>query len=227
MSDCDRKRNYEMERIMSEEEEIKMEDIEEDMERVDAITRNMSTQVHENMIMRNSYTPLTYVCRTGQVELAKSLIEMGADVNKPDRHGCTPLTSAVATSSEDIVKLLILHGADVDLCPRHDIPPIAGAVYRNSMEIVNMLVKSGADVDQRRPLTQTALEIAIIADNLDMVKRLVAAGADVNNCDYYHTSPLHKAFYHASRDVFEFLRSVGAVWLDRKTGKIIFKKGQK
>ena len=82
MSDCDRKRNYEMERIMSEEEEITMEDIEEDMVRVDAITGNLTTQVHKNMIMRNSYTPLTYVCRTGQVELAKIHIEMGADVKK-------------------------------------------------------------------------------------------------------------------------------------------------
>ena len=53
MSDCDRKRNYEMERLMSEEEEMTMEDIEEDMVRVDAITRNMTTQVHKNMIMRN------------------------------------------------------------------------------------------------------------------------------------------------------------------------------
>ena len=221
------KLNYEMERILSLEKELTMGHIDEDTERIEVITKNMKATCNENMIMRNLHTPLTYVCRMGQLELAKSLIEMGADVNKPDRHGLSPLINAVAIRSEDIVKLLILHGADVNMCPRHDIPPIAGAVYRNSMEIVNMLISSGADVDQRRPHCQTALEIAIIDDNLDMVKTLVAAGADVNNCDDAHNSPLNKAFYHASQDVFEFLRSVGAVWLDRKTGKIIFKKAQK
>ena len=42
MSNCDMKRNYEMESIMSEDEGTTMEDIEEDMVRVDAITRNMT-----------------------------------------------------------------------------------------------------------------------------------------------------------------------------------------
>ena len=90
-----------------------------------------------------------------------------------------------------------------------------------------MLIKSGADVDQRRPHSQTALEIAIIDDNLDMVKRLVAAGADVNNCDDALNSPLDKAFYHASPDVFNFLRSVGAVWIDIKVRILSEKSYQK
>ena len=66
------------------------------------------TQVHVNIIMMDNFTPLTYVCHSGQLELAKSLIDMGADVNQPDGHGYTPLTSAIETKAEDMVKLLIL-----------------------------------------------------------------------------------------------------------------------
>ena len=205
------KRNYEMERILSLEEELTVDNIDEDTERIEVITKNMKAYCHENMIMRNLRTPLTYVCRTGQVELAKILIEMGADVNKPDREGATPLINAVASSSEDIVKLLILHGVDVNMCPRHDIPPLAGAVYRNSMEIVNMLIESGADVDQRLPHSQTALEIAIIDDNLEMAKTLVEAGADVNMCNDYQDSPLIQAFHSGSNDTFHFIRKAGGM----------------
>ena len=60
-----------------------------------------------NKIMDNIHTPLTWVCRSNQVEVAKALIELGADVNQMDGYGYTPLTVACFHRAEETVRLLL------------------------------------------------------------------------------------------------------------------------
>jgi ankyrin repeat protein len=49
----------------------------------------------------------------GVEELAKALIENGADVDSKDSHGRTPLSYAAWSGHEAVVKLLLEKGADV------------------------------------------------------------------------------------------------------------------
>ena len=99
------------------------------------------------MVLDNRYTPLTWVARSGQVEVARGLISCGADVDQEDGLGYTPLAWACISRSEEMVKLLIESGADVNLLPRVEIPPIGHACFHNCVEIVQMLINAGADVN--------------------------------------------------------------------------------
>lgn len=89
----------------------------------------------------------------GQIEVAKVLIEKGADVNvKGSIFGRTPLTAAVYARHEGIVKLLIENGADVDYAMRN-IEKISetkdGAMY------LTKVVKDDKKDRAYQPLTST------------------------------------------------------------------------
>lgn len=59
-------------------------------------------------------SPLFYAIQNGNYEIAKYLIENGADLNFVNNDGETPLTYAVKSHSHNIVKLLIENGAEVN-----------------------------------------------------------------------------------------------------------------
>ena len=59
-------------------------------------------------------TPLIVAPRKGNVEIAKLLIERGANINKTDITGQTPLHVACQNGREEMVKLLPERGADIN-----------------------------------------------------------------------------------------------------------------
>ncbi|XP_068327143.1 putative E3 ubiquitin-protein ligase XBAT35 isoform X2 [Pyrus communis] len=65
-------------------------------------------------IDREGKTPLIAACINPGHNLAKTLIELGANVNayRPGRHAGTPLHHAAKKGLEDVVKLLLSHGAN-------------------------------------------------------------------------------------------------------------------
>ena len=59
-------------------------------------------------------TPLMTAIELKHVEIAKLLIESGADVNIRDNSGISPIMVAEDYLLEDVVKLLLKYGADTD-----------------------------------------------------------------------------------------------------------------
>jgi len=77
------------------------------------------------------------------VSAIKSLLELGADVNKRTSRGDTALHRASEAGHEDIVRLLLDAGAETggSSFPR----PLHAACEHSYTEIVDMLLESGAD----------------------------------------------------------------------------------
>ncbi len=60
----------------------------------------------------NGFTALRHAAAHGHPDLARLLLERGADVNTTGHRGWTPLMSAVAENNEEMARLLIDRGAD-------------------------------------------------------------------------------------------------------------------
>jgi len=63
----------------------------------------------------SGYTPLMYASKYGYIEILKSLISNGADVNIEDNNDVTALMGASTFGYIDIVKILIKEGAKVNI----------------------------------------------------------------------------------------------------------------
>jgi hypothetical protein len=81
----------------------------------------------------------------GDMEAAKLLIDMGADVNQQGNTGGTPLHSAAGNNDLTMVKYLINMGADLNKS-LGGFTPLTVAVNRGYEKIAEVLIESGADV---------------------------------------------------------------------------------
>ncbi len=149
-------------------------------------------------------TPLLVAVRGDKLEIARMLLEKGADVNlmprrcmphanvSADLYIGGPLHEAICFNKPKIIDLLLEHKADVNLAePRSKITPLWLAAKQNlkgSPELVKRLLDLGANPDAEsaeRPKNETwpnryaghvsPLELAISESSVDCVKLILAA----------------------------------------------------
>ncbi len=95
---------------------------------------------------------LNPVCKALNVELAKQLIQTGADVNALSEDGFTPLISAIENShlnpiaAVELVSLLLDAGADIEQRGDWDKTPFLKSCTRGIFSVTQLLVDRGCDV---------------------------------------------------------------------------------
>ena len=83
----------------------------------------------------------------GNFEVAKYLVEMGADVNYVGPLGWTALMYACVNRHFNIIKLLVEKGADVNAQHQDGFTPIMMSMLNaETQEIQNYLIAHGADL---------------------------------------------------------------------------------
>jgi ankyrin repeat protein len=156
--------------------------------------------------------------RSGNVDVVKSLLTRGANVNlKDSSRGQTALMWAVAYRHPAVVRILIEHGADVH------------ARSTVTREIVMRGNRYGGVVSQQRAVTQravgeleqggsTALLFAARHGEVESARLLIAAGADVNVAAPDGTSALVMASHGGHGALASFLLGAGAEPNDMRAG---------
>jgi hypothetical protein len=96
---------------------------------------------------RDGYTPLQLACFFGQEEIARYLINKGADVKAISRNSMAvqPLHSAVAGDHTAIVAMLLDAGADPNAAQQNGFRPLHAAAQNGNAEIARLLLAHGAD----------------------------------------------------------------------------------
>lgn len=119
-------------------------------------------------------TALHASAQCGCIDIAKILIDHGADINIRTSAGASPLLLAAQNGYEDIVSLLISKHAIIDNTDIHGNTPLFFASKNNHLEIVKMLVKCGSNImSENIQKTSTPLSIAIRMENLEVIDFLV------------------------------------------------------
>lgn len=127
----------------------------------------------------DGFTPLILACYFDNFEIARWLIENGADpdLRANNQSGVSPLNSAVAASSQEIVELLLEAGADPDAAQQSGITPLHSAAHSGDRQICELLIKNGARVMQRSEDGRNAIDFASEKGYEDIV-RLLSANID-------------------------------------------------
>lgn len=88
-------------------------------------------------------TPLMLAAIKGDVDLAQTLLHLGADVNV--NFGWTALHYAAATGQKPMIDWLIKNGAEINVVTERQVTPLYMAARATSLEAVNALLSAGAD----------------------------------------------------------------------------------
>jgi ankyrin repeat protein len=120
------------------------------------------------------------VDKRGNADVAKLLLEKGADANSPDNYGRTALTRAVLLGQADMVKLLLDKGADINAVDKYGWTPLMFAASQGQPDVLRYLLDKGAYINVQAMTGRTALMAAAQSIDYYGVKQLLDRGADIN-----------------------------------------------
>ncbi len=144
-------------------------------------------------------------------DMAKTLINAGADVNLPSNNGLTPLLVATALAGE-------LQKQKIATEPENVPQEIKNAKLKEqteflmarSQKLLQLLIDSGADVNQETPRGTPLMSAATSELNLPIVETLLKTGAKVNQRDRFGRTALFYAAAFGCDSMTTFLLKSGA-----------------
>ncbi len=92
-------------------------------------------------------TPLLYAIHFGKLDVAKLLLQKGADVNARTSNGVGPLYEAAGQGQTEIVRSLLERGATVNAKTETACTPLLIGSAMGQLDIVKLLLAKGADVN--------------------------------------------------------------------------------
>ncbi len=157
-------------------------------------TANIDPNWHSDSRRGLTSTHLLNAIQIDSLAIVKKLIDMGADVNKGDRHPqLSPLYFAVYLMYKNrindlkIIELLLKNSANVNYRNRDDISILHLAVTKadqnrtDDLKIIELLLKNGADVNYRNKDDISAYGYAVEHGLTETAKVRIAAEADTND----------------------------------------------
>lgn len=131
---------------------------------ISALLATSPKSVHE--YSGDGFVALHVACYFGHANVAKLLLDNGADVDKIAMNGSelTALQSAVACMHTDVVRVLLDYNPDVNVRMLGGFTPLMSAAAMGAKEIISLLLEKGADKNLISDDGRTASEFALAAE---------------------------------------------------------------
>ncbi|XP_068896437.1 protein fem-1 homolog B isoform X1 [Tenebrio molitor] len=140
----------------------------------------------------------------GHLNVVKTLVKAGADVNHPTKSNSTPLRAACFDGRLDIVKYLTYHRADINIANKYNNTCLMIAAYKGHLDVVSFLLENGANPNEKALCGATALHFAAECGHLPVVKELLKYDAIFSTNDSGMT-PIKAAAERTRAEVVEYL----------------------
>ena len=161
------------------------------------------------------HSALHEVVRNNDEDIAKLLIEHGADVKSTDNNGVSILHDAALNGNLKMVRLLVERGADVNAKDDEGLTVLHYAAQSKSLKTIQWLVDQGLDINEKTESGTTVLHYAAQSGSLKTVQWLVKQGLDINAKNNDGNTVLDYAFNgypfdNNNRKIMKWLKKLGA-----------------
>lgn len=133
-----------------------------------------------NVTGDGGWTPLHLAAQGGHLELARFLLESGANVHLRSSNPLEnqPLHAAAAGGHASLVRLLLENGARVNARERSGWTALHGAAQAGDEALTELLLEHGADVSAKTDDGLTPLDLALSRDHHGVAARLRESGGE-------------------------------------------------
>ncbi|OAA59296.1 Ankyrin repeat-containing domain protein [Cordyceps fumosorosea ARSEF 2679] len=160
----------------------------------------------------------------GNIDMAKVLLNAGADIFAQDKDGRTALHAASLMGRLELMQVFLDRGVDVNVRDSLNRTPLHEAACNSDARAVQILLKRGADRRAQDKKAKTALHVGSLAGRLDVVRSLLKQSVepdDGNSLQSHATSevdarakndwtPIHFAAAAGFADIVQVLIDFGA-----------------
>jgi ankyrin repeat protein len=138
-------------------------------------------------------SPLMNAAWWGRPDMAKELLDRGANIEARDDKGHTALMAAAWRNQIAVVRLLLNHGADIEARNEKGITALIFSTYDDGMESVRELLSRGANADAISDCRWTPMIQAMVNGKTDVAYALFNHGADIHVTDLKGKSAIEYA----------------------------------
>ncbi|KAK5131891.1 hypothetical protein LTR08_000479 [Meristemomyces frigidus] len=156
-------------------------------------------------VNQSSSSPLQQAIRANDIELARYLLELGADVNALNCYKTTPLMYAVKYGSQDMVQLVLAFDPNLSQLSFIGAAAVHWAVWPNRPEVLELLLLAGADCNHPMADGSTPLHCAVTGGHLQTVECLLTYGADPLRRNEDWRTPLQVAEENGHLEIAELI----------------------
>jgi ankyrin repeat protein len=180
-------------------------------------------------------TPLIVATRNDRLEVVRTLLDAGADVNHRNEGDTTAIYWAAFKGNEDMINLLLERGADANIAGRDGSTPLNIAKLKGNTPAVFLLLDALGDYNQTDAEGKTLLHWASSRGKIPLINFLLEKGVDVNQKDKKGKTAISLA---KNEDIRKLLQESGKLSGDAAEGlkrrkhkktykRKIMKKGRK
>jgi len=154
-------------------------------------------------------TPLSAAARHGYLEIAKLLIDAGAEADFDTGDHGSPMTEAAGGGYIEMLTLFMENGGEVNERSQGQGSPLIAAARNGQNDALTFLLDKGARINYQNDGSGSALNAAARNGHLETAKLLLENGASINAQNDGQGSALNAAARNGYADMVKFLIEQG------------------
>jgi len=183
----------------------------DDAERLEELFAQNDPVLLLSVTASSGKSALMVAAKTGNLNLAKSLVMAGADVNEVTDTQGTPFMFAVLGGHQNVARWLLEHGADINTIGSNGWTALTIAAAKGRVRLLQWLISEGADTQVRDVYRFTPLLRAVDNGYVEAAAVLLSlVETDVNAKDEYDNTALHHAVSSRNLPMVSLLLEHGA-----------------
>lgn len=185
----------------------------------DEIAKKSAKRDLVNSVTGELDTPLHIAAQGGYIDVVKSLLAFGAEVNARTDTNQTPLHLACIAGHLDVVKLLVMYKAKVNAKDADQETALHKAAQFGRIAVCQHLLESSAKLDCNDKDNFTPLMMAVWKGQNDILQFLIDKGANIFVKDMQDKNVLHVAIEEENDETLMLLFNTDAKNLINKPDK--------